>query len=284
MATELDRSGMPHAPLQGRLALVTGAAGGLGRAMTWALLRAGASVAGVDVHLDGLAHLRQQLAPGAAARLHVMQADLATPHGRLDLLASLCRIDAPVDILLNNAGIGLGAVREDYPTRPIRYWEIDGPTLERFLAVHTVAPYHLASALLPAMLDRGWGRVINVTTSLATMIRPGMSPYGGAKAATEAFTAMLAGDLAGSGVTANVLIPGGPVDTPILPSRPGVDRTRWLQADVMGPPAVWLCSAAADAINGRRVVAADCDPATGEPASPAGIAWPGHEGEVHWAR
>jgi len=270
--------------LDGRTVLLTGAAGGLGSAMTAALLQAGAVVIGTDRDEPALSRLRDEHSAACPGRLHVLAADIAGGDGRRDLLAAAARLAGRIDVLVNNAGIGLGMIRADYPVRPIRYWEVDAATLEQFLAVHTVAPYQLASALLPGMLEHGWGRVINVTTSLATMIRPGMSPYGGAKAATEAFTAMLAGDLSGSGVTANVLIPGGPVDTAILPDRPEIDRSRWLQPPVMGPPSVWLSSGASDAVNGKRIVAADCDPVTGAPVTLAGIAWPGHEREVHWAR
>lgn len=270
--------------LSGRVALVTGAAGGLGSAMTAALLQAGATVAATDRVDAGLSRLHERLPADPASRLHAFPADIATADGRQHLLSVLDGWLERIDILVNNAGIGLRVIREDYRTRPIRYWEVDGHTLEQFLAIHTVAPYLLANALLPGMLRRRWGRVINVTTSLATMIRPGMSPYGGAKAATEAFTAMLAGDLAGSGVTANILVPGGPVDTPILPDGSRDDRKQWMQPVVMGAPLVWLCSTAAGPVNGKRVVAAECDPESGEPAELPGIAWPGFEGKVHWTR
>ncbi len=252
--------------------------------MTVALLQAGAAVAATDRAETGLLRLRERLAADQASRLHVFPNDIATAEGRQHLLSALERRLGCIDVLINNAGIGLRAIREDYPTRPIRYWEVDGRTLEQFLAIHTVAPYLLANALLSGMLQRRWGRVVNVTTSLATMIRPGMSPYGGAKAATEAFTAMLASDLAGSGVTANILVPGGPVDTPILPDGIRGERKQWMQPAVMSAPIVWLCSSAADQVNGKRVVAAECDPHSGEPAELPGIAWPGFESKVHWTR
>ena len=262
--------------------LITGAGGGLGAAMTIALIDAEATVIATDRDDAALRELSARV--GAAGHLRLVTADISTDAGRRELLGRCAEIADPVDVLINNAGIGLRSIREDYPVDPIRYWDVDGPTLELFLAVHTVAPYQLTNSLVPAMIARGWGRIITVTTSLATMIRRGMSPYGGAKAATEAFTALLAADLAGTGVTANVLIPGGPVDTAILPDRPEIDRSRWLRPSVMGPPAVWLASAAADDVNGRRVVAAICDPETGVPASLAAIAWPGHEGDIHWRR
>ncbi len=266
--------------LGGRTVLLTGAAGGLGTAMTAALAAAGATVIATDRDDDALGALRDRTAADARA-LELVAADIATAPGRRTLLA---RCGDRVDVVINNAGIGLRGIRAGYPAEPIRFWDIDTPTLERFLAVHTVAPYELTRELLPAMLARGFGRIINVTTSLATMIRRGMSPYGGAKAATEAFTALLAADLAGTGVTANVLVPGGPVDTPILPDSPGTDRARWLRPTVMGAPAVWLASPASADVNGQRIIAAECDPATGRPGRLVGAAWPGHEGDVHWGR
>ncbi len=266
----------------GRTVLITGAAGGLGAAMTTALVEADATVIATDRDEAGLRELAEHL--DATGQLHIVTADISTEAGRRELLGRCAELADHVDGLINNAGIGLTVIRPDDPVKPIRYWDVDSPTLELFLAVHTVAPYHLTNALLPAMIARGWGRIVTVTTSLATMIRRGMSPYGGAKAATEAFTALLAADLVGTGVTANVLIPGGPVDTAILPDRPEIDRSRWLRPSVMGPPAVWLVSPAADHVNGQRVVAAECDPHTGAPSNLRGIAWPGHEGEVHWRR
>jgi NAD(P)-dependent dehydrogenase (short-subunit alcohol dehydrogenase family) len=100
-----------------------------------------------------------------------------------------------------------------------------------------------------------WGRVINVTTSLDTMWRSLMQPYGGSKAANEALLCALAQELEGTGVTANVLVPGGAVDTRLVPRSMAPDRSVLIPTEVMVPPLLWLCSAASDGVTGQRFIA-----------------------------
>ena len=129
------------------------------------------------------------------------------------------------------------------------------------------------------MMERKWGRIINVTTSLDTMLRPGMAGYGGSKAGLEAHTAIMAGDLLDTGVTANVLVPGGPANTPIVPAEAGFDRSKLIQPEAMAAPAVWLASDESNDVTGRRFLAVHWDPSLpNEVASEkamAPIAWEG---------
>ena len=132
-------------------------------------------------------------------------------------LQRLLRIEekfGSIDVLINNAGIFVSAIREDFRQRPLRFWEIDAETLKRFFRINAIAPMILASKLAPGMVARRFGRIVNVTTSLSTMIRGGVTPYGGTKASLEAHSAIMAQDLEGTGVTVNVLVPGG------RPTRP----------------------------------------------------------------
>ena len=105
------------------------------------------------------------------------------------------------------------------------------------------------------MIEAGRGRIVNVTTSLNTMYRAGAGAYGPSKAALEAHTHIMAHDLEGTGVTANVLIPGGPVNTRMIPVASGVDRAELIQPTVMRDPIVWLCSDDSDGISGMRFIA-----------------------------
>ena len=114
-------------------------------------------------------------------------------------------------------------------------------------------PYYMARAVVGHMLAQGWGRIIGVTTSLDTMCLKGGSPYGPSKAGHEALMALMAQELEGTGVTANVLIPGGPTDTYMVASD--IDRSALIQREVMQGPAVWLASEASEGINGRRFIA-----------------------------
>ena len=131
--------------------------------------------------------------------------------------------------------IGQASVKADARGNPIRLWEIDPADWSRFLAVNGTAPIMMARAVVPGMLKAGSGRVITVTTSLGTMVREGYTLYGSSKAAAESAMAVLAADLKGTGVTSNVLVPGGVTNTPLVGSNAG-DPARMLQPSIMVPP------------------------------------------------
>ena len=136
-----------------RVAIVTGAAGGIERAMTRALLAAGIRVAGVDRDREPLealaASARQQ---GKAAELLTIAADL-TDDSAVDAITKATRVKfGRIDILVNNAGIGPGAIRPDSWQRPLKFWEITPDQWRRFVAVHTTAPLALANAVVPEMM------------------------------------------------------------------------------------------------------------------------------------
>ena len=120
--------------------------------------------------------------------------------------------------------------------------------------------------------------MITVTTSLGTMVREGYLLYGASKAAAEAAMAVLAADLEGTGVTSNVLVPGGATNTGSWATRPAIAR-EMLQPEIMAPPLLWLISDAATAVTARRFVAMDWDASlpAAQAAEKAGvpIAWLG---------
>jgi NAD(P)-dependent dehydrogenase (short-subunit alcohol dehydrogenase family) len=243
-----------------RVAIVTGAAGGIGRAMTRALLAAGIRVAGVDRDREPLealaASAREQ---GKGSELLTLQTDLSKDSAAEEITGATRDRFGPVDILVNNAGIGPGAIRPDSWQRPLKFWEITPDQWRRFVAVHTTAPLALANAVVPAMMHQGWGRIVNVTTSLGTMLNAGSPTYGPSKAALEALSAIMAKDLDGTGVTVNVLVPGGITNTPMV-SESGFDRTQMIQPEVMAPPLLWLVSDAAGKVTGRRFLGVHWDP------------------------
>jgi NAD(P)-dependent dehydrogenase (short-subunit alcohol dehydrogenase family) len=245
-----------------RVAIVTGAAGGIGRAMVRGLLTAGIRVAGVDRDREPLEMLatsaRQQ---GNAAELLTITADL-TDDAALDAITKATRGKfGRIDILVNNAGIGPGAIRPDSWQRPLKFWEITPDQWRRFVAVHTTAPLALTNAVVPEMMRQSWGRIVNVTTSLGTMLNAGSPTYGPSKAALEALSAIMAKDLDGTGVTVNVLVPGGATNTPMISDGAGFDRAKLIQPEVMAPPLLWLVSDAAGKVTGRRFLGIHWDPA-----------------------
>src|SRR5262249_59936857 len=122
-------------------------------------------------------------------------------------------------------------------------------------------------------------RIITVTTSFDTMLAGGLSAYGASKAALEASSVVFAKDLEGTGVTANILVPGGPTDTPgFFP--PGKPRPHLLlDPEIMGAPVVWLASAQSDGISGCRFIARDwaqsLPPAQAARRATGAAGWPG---------
>jgi len=243
-----------------RVAIVTGAAGGIGRAMTRALLAAGIGVAGVDRDrgpLEALAASAHE--QSKTADLLTIQTDLTNDAAADEITRATRARFGRIDILVNNAGIGPGAIRPDRWQRPLKFWEITPDQWRRFVAVHTTAPLALANAVVPEMMHQGWGRIINVTTSLGTMLNAGSPTYGPSKAALEALSAIMAKDLDGTGVTVNVLVPGGITNTPMV-SESGFDRAKMIQPEVMAPPLLWLVSDAAGKVTGRRFLGVHWDP------------------------
>ena len=245
-----------------RVAIVTGAAGGIGRAMVRGLLAAGIRVAGVDRDrgpLEALAaSAREQ---GKESELLTIQTDLTVDSAVDEVTGATRTRFGHIDILVNNAGIGPGSVRADSWQRPLKFWEITPDQWRRFVAVHTTAPFMLANAVAPEMMRQGWGRIVNVTTSLGTMLNAGSPTYGPSKAALEALSAIMAKDFDGTGVTVNVLVPGGVTNTPMISDEAGFDRAKLIQPEVMAPPLLWLVSDAAGKVTGRRFLAIHWDPA-----------------------
>jgi NAD(P)-dependent dehydrogenase (short-subunit alcohol dehydrogenase family) len=192
------------APSEGRIALVTGAGRGIGRAVALELAAGGAQVALLARSLGQLDEAAEAIrAQGGTAA--VFQTDVADPEAVADAAARAAKELGPVDILVNNAAV----VQPVGPTVTAS----SAPWASAF-AVNIHAPFYFTQALLPSMLDRSWGRIVNVSSSIAAHpgVMVGMNAYAATKAALEAHTLNLAAELAGSGVTVNVYRPGS-VDT-----------------------------------------------------------------------
>jgi hypothetical protein len=110
----------------------------------------------------------------------------------------------------------------------------------------------LANAVVPEMMRQGWGRIVNVTTSLGTMLNAGSPTYGPSKAALEALSAIMA--------KVNVLVPRGITNTPMVSDEAGFDRAKMIQPEVMVSPLLWFVSGAAGKVTGRRFLGIHCDP------------------------
>lgn len=261
--------------LQGRSVFLTGAAGGIGRVLAKAFLESGATVIAADVDAAGLAKL------GPAEKLVTRILDIADPAA----CESAVR-DAQIDILINNGALGLQVLRETCMTDLVRIEEITPEFWSRMIAVNLSGAWYLTRAAVPGMRQRGWGRIINVTTSFFTMLRGRFHPYGPAKAGLEAMSAGHASEFAGTGITVNVVVPGGPADTPMVPAASGLRREDLVPPAKMAPPMLWLCSRDADGVSGKRYVAAQWDdalpPKAARQAAESPIAWPDLAGAPVW--
>ena len=250
---------MAERTLEGKVAIVTGAASpiGMGRAMALALAESGAYVALLDVDANQLEEakgLAEERTGKGGAMAHIT--DISDPIACQAAVERTIAELGGLHILVNNAGIQLRR-RKEKPEDPVRFsapfWETDPDQWRRLMAINLDGQFYMARAAVGHMLAQRWGRIIGVTTSLTAMVGKGTAPYGPSKAGHEAFMAVIAHDLEGTGVTANVLTPGGAVDSNLVP--PEVNRNGWLQAQVMKAPVVWLASEASSHINGRRFIA-----------------------------
>jgi NAD(P)-dependent dehydrogenase (short-subunit alcohol dehydrogenase family) len=273
--------------LEKRTAIVTGAAGGIGREIVAALLNRGASVVAADVSAEGLEKLAASHAgAGQSSRLHTRRLDISKHEECTAAIDEAAKRFGKVDILVNNGALGMGAIREDNFTNLVGIDEIEPQMWDRFVAVNLSGPWYMTRAVVPGMKKAGWGRIINVTTSMFTMLRGRFHPYGPAKAGLEAMSAGHAEEFKDSGITVNVVVPGGPTDTPMVPESSGIRRQDLIKPSKMTHPMLWLCSEAANGVTGHRYVAANWDE-TGpvdkaRAASEAPIGWPGLAGAPVW--
>lgn len=275
------------AGLQGRTALVTGAAGGIGTELTRALLKAGASVTAGDVSGKSLSALNDRMAAdGLSGRLLCRAFDVSDNAACVAAVQATEQQFGGLDILVNNAGLGMGAIRDDHFVNLVGIEEIAPEMWDRFVRTNLSGAWYLTRAAVPGMKRKGWGRIVTVTTSMFTMLRGKFHPYGPSKAALEAMSAGHAQEFADDHITVNVIVPGGPTDTPMVPASSGLKREDLIKPVQMTYPLLWLCSAAADGVTGKRYVAAHwaehAAPEAARAAAEAPIGWPGLAAAPVW--
>jgi NAD(P)-dependent dehydrogenase (short-subunit alcohol dehydrogenase family) len=260
----------PALSASGKVALVTGGARGIGAAIATGLLAIDARVAILDLDADAL-----ETCPLDALKI---QANIARHEDCEAAVAQVLADQGSLDILINNAGIGMSEIREDHFTHRVRLAEISPDHWRRFFEINCMGAFLMMRAAVPQMAAQGWGRVVNVTTSFFTMLNDGFAPYGPAKAALEAASAIWAKEFKDTGVTVNVLVPGGPTDTRMVPASAPFARHEMIPPVAMAPPVQWLASSASDGVTGRRFVGGLWDPTLppeqAAVAAGAPIAWP----------
>ncbi|MDP3674405.1 MAG: SDR family NAD(P)-dependent oxidoreductase [Novosphingobium sp.] len=209
--------------LSGKVAVVTGAGSGIGRGIAQRLARDGAAVGVWDLNLDG-ADDTVRLIGEAGGKALAIKADCSNA---AEIKAAADRTRAAfgaINILVNNAGIA--------PF--VKYLEIDDAQWDRIMAVNLKGPHLCIREMLPAMLEAGWGRVINITSSSTQSGSPMQGHYVASKGGLLGLTKALALEFAPSGVTFN-MVPPGFIDTPMLRASP-IDIDGFAQSTPMKRP------------------------------------------------
>ena len=163
-----------------------------------------------------------------------------------------------IDMLVNNAGIGMRTVNARFPAYSQPFWEVSPAGFRDVFDTKVTGVFLVARAVAPLMLEAGSGRIVNISMNVGTMARRGFVPYGPSGAAVEALSRIMAADLAGTPITVNMLLPGGATATGMVPDEvPAEFRARLLDPAIMGPPIVWLASAGAKRVHNERIVATE---------------------------
>jgi 3-oxoacyl-(acyl-carrier-protein) reductase len=195
--------------LQGKVCLVTGGARGIGRATAMALADAGADVIFDYAHSEEQAREVEALIRGKGVRCKAYQASVASGDEVDAMVARAVSEFGPISILVNNAGI----------TRDRSFLKMTREMWDEVMGVNLDGLFNVTHAVLPGMLETGWGRVVNVSSIVGQTGNFGQANYAATKGATIAFTMSLAREVAKKGITANAVAPGF-IETDMLKDVP----------------------------------------------------------------
>jgi 2-hydroxycyclohexanecarboxyl-CoA dehydrogenase len=189
--------------LEGRTALVTGGASGIGAATCRRLAAEGAGVAVADINVDGARELAGEISGGA------YELDVRSTESIAAAVAAAEEELGPLDVLVNNAGYDEFAF----------FTQTDEGLWDRVLAVNLRGVLAVTHAVLPGMQERGGGRIVNVASEAGRVGSHGSAAYSAAKGGVIGFTKAIAREAARFGVTCNAVAPG-PIETPLLMAAP----------------------------------------------------------------
>jgi NAD(P)-dependent dehydrogenase (short-subunit alcohol dehydrogenase family) len=195
--------------------LVTGGTSGLGRAMAQALAQVGARVGVTSRHRERAEATAAELGAGALG-VELDVRDASSVSAAVDMAYGV--LDG-LDMLVNNAGIGMRTVNPRFMPEPQPFWEVPPAGFRNVLETKATGTFLVARAVVSRMLSAGGGRVVTLSMNKQTMTRRGFIPYGPSGAAVEAMARVMAADLADTPVTANILLPGGRPPPGWFPTR-----------------------------------------------------------------
>ena len=231
---------MNQIDLQGRIAVVTGGAQGIGYACAQRMLRSGASVVLWDIDAKRLASAHETLS--AHGKVSSATVELTDERAIADATAAAIGQHQRIDILLNNAGItgGNGLT-----------WELDPAVWRRVIEVNLVGPFLTSRAIVPHMVRQGYGRIVNIASVAGKEGNPNASHYSASKAGVIALTKSLAKELATKGVLVNAVTPAAaktaifdsmtPAHIDFMLSK--IPMARFLEVDEAAAMVAWLASA-----------------------------------------
>ncbi|HEX9033925.1 MAG TPA: SDR family oxidoreductase [Streptosporangiaceae bacterium] len=237
--------------LHGTRVLLTGGTSGLGLAMATALAQAGARMV-LTSRSARRAEAAAALLPGATG----LAADSRDEESVARAAEQAWTLLGGIDLLVNNAGLGMITVNPRFMVEPMGFWEVPAEGFRAVVDTNLTGYFLMAKAVTTRMLAAGAGRIVNVSVNHSTMSRRGFVPYGPSRAGAEALSRVMAADLRGTGITVNLLLPGGATETGMLPppdDRP--EQITVLDPAIMGPPIVWLASEHARDVHDERIVA-----------------------------
>ncbi|PZF62016.1 SDR family NAD(P)-dependent oxidoreductase [Curtobacterium sp. MCBD17_034] len=234
-------------------ALVTGGTSGLGRAMAEGLVDAGARVAVTGRSEARVTAAAREIGGDTIGIAMDSRDDRSVEQGTATAWQALDGID----LLVNNAGIGMRTVNPAFMTTPQDFWEVSPDGFRDVVDTNLTGYFLVARAVAPRMLAAGTGRVVTISMNHGTMNRRGFVPYGPSRAGAEALARIIAADLAGTPVRANILLPGGATATGMLEGTSRPEALAVLSPDVMRAPIRWLASDEAADVHDERIVATE---------------------------
>ena len=235
-----------------KTALVTGGTSGLGLAMAAALAEAGVRVA-----ITGRSGERAAAAAAPLPGAFGVAMDVRDHGSVASAVATAWSRLGGIDLLVNNAGIGMRTVNPRFLTEPRGFWTVSADGFRDVIATNLTGYFLVAREITPRMLDAGRGRIVNISVNLTTMTRAGFVPYGPSRAGAESLSRIMAADLRGTPLTVNMLLPGGATRTGMVPDEHATGPRQLLEPQIMGPPIVWLASAEAAGVTDERIVATE---------------------------